>query len=219
MPRPCRSAYGEHKPPYSYISLTAMAIQSSPEKMLPLSAIYRFIMDHFPFYRSNTRRWQNSLRHNLSFNDCFVKMPRRAEQPGKGGLWALHPLCGDMFHNGSFLRRRKRFKAAQPVAAVRAQPPFRHPFAIDSLIRTPVPPPLPQRRSNWPPRMPHATPSTPGNVLLPRTHSGHVLPAVPVPVKATHTLLHVPAFLGGGPPQPPFSRGGPPACTLQVDVH
>ncbi|XP_023801949.1 forkhead box protein B1-like, partial [Cyanistes caeruleus] len=110
MPRPGRNTYSDQKPPYSYISLTAMAIQSSPEKMLPLSEIYKFIMDRFPYYRENTQRWQNSLRHNLSFNDCFIKIPRRPDQPGKGSFWALHPSCGDMFENGSFLRRRRRFK-------------------------------------------------------------------------------------------------------------
>ena len=111
MPRPARSTYSDAKPPYSYISLTAMAIQTSQEKMLPLSDIYKFIMDRFPYYRKNTQRWQNSLRHNLSFNDCFLKIPRRPDRPGKGSYWALHPLSADMFENGSFLRRRKRFKS------------------------------------------------------------------------------------------------------------
>ncbi|CAG0880798.1 unnamed protein product, partial [Darwinula stevensoni] len=110
MPRPSRNSYGDQKPPYSYISLTFMAIQSSPEKMLPLSDIYKFIMDNFPYYRKDTQKWQNSLRHNLSFNDCFIKIPRRPDRPGKGAYWALHPSCADMFDNGSFLRRRKRFK-------------------------------------------------------------------------------------------------------------
>lgn len=87
-----------------------MAIWSSPEKMLPLSEIYRFITDRFPYYRRNTQRWQNSLRHNLSFNDCFIKIPRRPDRPGKGAYWALHPAAFDMFENGSLLRRRKRFK-------------------------------------------------------------------------------------------------------------
>ncbi|CAH1736914.1 fork head domain-containing protein FD4-like [Aphis gossypii] len=110
MPRPSRDSYGDQKPPYSYISLTAMAIWSSPEKMLPLSDIYKFISDQFPYYRRNTQRWQNSLRHNLSFNDCFVKIPRMPDRPGKGAYWALHPAALDMFENGSLLRRRKRFK-------------------------------------------------------------------------------------------------------------
>lgn len=110
MPRPTRETYGDQKPPYSYISLTAMAIWSSTEKMLPLSDIYRFITDRFPYYRRNTQRWQNSLRHNLSFNDCFIKVPRRPDRPGKGAYWALHPQAFDMFENGSLLRRRKRFK-------------------------------------------------------------------------------------------------------------
>ena len=110
MPRPGRSTYGDQKPPYSYISLTFMAIQSSDEKMLTLNEIYQFIMQRFPYYRKNTQRWQNSLRHNLSFNDCFIKIPRRPDKPGKGSYWALHPNSGDMFENGSFLRRRKRFK-------------------------------------------------------------------------------------------------------------
>ncbi|CAG4977880.1 unnamed protein product [Parnassius apollo] len=110
MPRPSRDSYGEQKPPYSYISLTAMAIWSSPERMLPLSEIYRFLTDRFPYYRRNTQRWQNSLRHNLSFNDCFVKVPRRPDRPGKGAYWTLHPQAFDMFDNGSLLRRKKRFK-------------------------------------------------------------------------------------------------------------
>ncbi|XP_001863379.2 fork head domain-containing protein FD4 [Culex quinquefasciatus] len=110
MPRPSRESYGDQKPPYSYISLTAMAIWSSAEKMLPLSDIYKFITDRFPYYRKNTQRWQNSLRHNLSFNDCFIKVPRRPDRPGKGAYWALHPQAFDMFENGSLLRRRKRFK-------------------------------------------------------------------------------------------------------------
>lgn len=87
-----------------------MALYHSPERMLPLSEIYKFIMDNFPYYKTNTSRWQNSLRHNLSFNDCFIKVPRHPTRPGKGAYWTLHPKAIAMFENGSLLRRRKRFR-------------------------------------------------------------------------------------------------------------
>lgn len=105
-----RRNYTHAKPPYSYISLITMAIQNAPSKMLTLSEIYQFIMDLFPFYRTNQQRWQNSIRHSLSFNDCFVKVPRTPDKPGKGSFWTLHPESGNMFENGCYLRRQKRFK-------------------------------------------------------------------------------------------------------------
>ena len=105
-----RRNYTHAKPPYSYISLITMAIQHCPSRMLTLSEIYQFIMDLFPYYRQNQQRWQNSIRHSLSFNDCFLKVPRTPDKPGKGSFWTLHPDSGNMFENGCFLRRQKRFK-------------------------------------------------------------------------------------------------------------
>lgn len=102
--------FADVKPPYSYIALITMAIESSNSGMMTLNEIYSFIMNRFPYFKENQQRWQNSIRHNLSLNDCFVKIPRAPGRPGKGNYWALHPGCGDMFGNGSFLRRAKRFK-------------------------------------------------------------------------------------------------------------
>ena len=111
MPRPRKSTYGDEKPPYSYVALCAMAIHSSANKMMTLSQIYKFITDNFPFYQKNSTKWQNSLRHNLSFNDCFIKVLRGTEHGGKGSYWTLHPDCAEMFQDGSFLRRKRRFLA------------------------------------------------------------------------------------------------------------
>ncbi|KAJ2949477.1 hypothetical protein O0L34_g15399 [Tuta absoluta] len=98
----------EPKPQHSYIGLIAMAILSSPERKLVLSDIYQHILDNYPYFRSRGPGWRNSIRHNLSLNDCFVKAGRSAN--GKGHYWAIHPANVEDFRKGDFRRRKAQRK-------------------------------------------------------------------------------------------------------------
>lgn len=100
----------QEKPPYSYIALIVMAIQSSPGKRLTLSEIYTFLQQRFAFFRGAYQGWKNSVRHNLSLNECFIKLPKGLGRPGKGHYWTIDPASEYMFEEGSFRRRPRGFR-------------------------------------------------------------------------------------------------------------
>ena len=100
----------QEKPPYSYIALIVMAIQASPNKRCTLSEIYQFLQQRFPFFRGSYQGWKNSVRHNLSLNECFIKLPKGLGRPGKGHYWTIDPSAEFMFEEGSFRRRPRGFR-------------------------------------------------------------------------------------------------------------
>ena len=97
------------KPPLSYIAMISMAILSTPERKMILGDIYSYISDKFPYYNNSSRSWRNSVRHNLSLNECFVKAGRASN--AKGFYWGIHPACVEDFAKGDFRRRQARRRA------------------------------------------------------------------------------------------------------------
>lgn len=97
------------KPPFSFIAMISMAIKNNPKKKASLQEIYKFIVEKFPYYKSSSKGWKNSVRHNLSLNECFIKQPREKEDvQGKGCFWIINPQDANMFDDGQYLKRRKK---------------------------------------------------------------------------------------------------------------
>ncbi len=113
-----RSKAPPGKPPYSYVALITMAITSSPRQKMTLSGINKFIADSFPYYVTCPLKWRNAIRHNLTLNDCFVKLPRDPHDETKAHYWTIDPASESMFEDGSFRRRRKRFKREQELGDI-----------------------------------------------------------------------------------------------------
>ncbi|XP_067169197.1 forkhead box protein L2-like [Apteryx mantelli] len=116
-----------NKPAQSYIALISTAILSSPEKKLLLSDIYQWIMDNYPYFKNKEKSWRNSVRHNLSLNECFVKAGR--SDNGKGHFWAIHPANLEDFAKGDYHRRRARRRIRRMAVNLG----YHHPYALYGL--------------------------------------------------------------------------------------
>lgn len=179
------------KPPYSYIALIAMAIRDSNSGRLTLAEINDYLMKKFPFFRGSYTGWRNSVRHNLSLNDCFLKVLRDPSRPwGKDNYWMLNPHSEYTFADGVFRRRRKRISkktgkepegpSQAPAVDTIDTPPssakFTSSFAIDSILSRPFR--KEERKADtW--------------------HGGYVMRGSPVAQPQTHALLSF------GPPEDP----------------
>uniref|UniRef100_A0A4W5MYK2 Forkhead box N4 n=1 Tax=Hucho hucho TaxID=62062 RepID=A0A4W5MYK2_9TELE len=185
------------KPIYSYSCLIAMALKNSRTGSLPVSEIYGFMKEHFPYFKTAPDGWKNSVRHNLSLNKCFQKeenMQGGSSSTRKGCLWALNPAKINKMEEEMQKWKRKDLTAIRRSMA--------NPDELDRLITDR---PDCCRRKPCDPRM-TCLPSSPcGSHLsghLQASHPFHLQaqndtllgdPSSPVPAR-TPSLLAVPDY-------------------------
>lgn len=155
----------EPKPQHSYIGLISMGILSNPDKKLVLADIYQYILDNYLYFRHRGPGWRNSIRHNLSLNDCFIKSGRAAN--GKGHYWAVHPACVQDFQKGDFRRRRAQRKVRRHMGL--------HSGQDDEEEDTPPTSPLPFSLPTEP--LPLSSLRTEGGLLVVKAEEEETTPA------------------------------------------
>ncbi|XP_063698004.1 forkhead box protein F1 [Culicoides brevitarsis] len=106
----------QEKPPHSYINMIVQAIKSTPDRRMTLSEIYKYLQSKYDFFNGDYSGWKNSIRHNLSLNECFKKLPKECGKPGKGHYWTIDESAEFMFEEeGSSRRRPRGFRKKQMI--------------------------------------------------------------------------------------------------------
>ncbi|XP_004580951.4 forkhead box protein H1 [Ochotona princeps] len=156
-PKRRKKRYLRHdKPPYTYLAMIALVIQAAPSRRLKLAQIIRQVQAVFPFFKGDYEGWKDSIRHNLSSNPCFRKVPKDPSKPqAKGNFWAvdvsLIPADALRLQNTALCRRwqshgmRRAFAKdlgpyvlqGRPYRPPSPPPPPRESFSIKSLLGDP----------------------------------------------------------------------------------
>ncbi|KAG8747024.1 hypothetical protein FRC10_002824 [Ceratobasidium sp. 414] len=108
------------KPFYPYSTLIRYAIKGSPNQRLLLEDIYFALASRFPYFRTAPPGWKNSIRHNLSLNPCFEKIPRPLTDRGKGHYWTVNDSIDP--RTGVHRVRKKKSKGSKNSAAAAPYP-------------------------------------------------------------------------------------------------
>ncbi|KAM5263822.1 forkhead box protein M1 isoform 4-T4 [Ctenodactylus gundi] len=150
------------RPPYSYMAMIQFAINSTERKRMTLKDIYTWIEDHFPYFKYIAKPgWKNSIRHNLSLHDMFV---RETSANGKVSFWTIHPSANRFLTLDQVFKQQKRpnpelrrnvsLKAELPLGARRKMKPLlprvssylvpiQFPVSQPLVLQPPVKVPLP----------------------------------------------------------------------------
>ncbi len=92
------------KPKATYMELIVQALLTNPAHKMELCDVYNHMMKNHAYYRTCTVTWKNTVRHNLSTMECFVK----AGKGSNGYYWGIHPACVKMLQSGDYRRHEAR---------------------------------------------------------------------------------------------------------------
>ncbi|TWW77313.1 Forkhead box protein N1 [Takifugu flavidus] len=167
------------KPIYSYSTLIFMALMNSKTGCLPVSEIYSFMSEHFPYFKTAPDGWKNSVRHNLSLNKCFVKIENKSGNPSrKGCLWTLNPAKVEKMREELHKWRRKdpitvRRSMARPECLDRllGERPNKFRHCSSTALSPRVAPSFNAAAPSRPPAQPH-----PSSLSTPRAPCAHLPP-------------------------------------------
>ena len=109
-------SWGSNRPRLSYSQMIAEALNQAENRTMPLSDIYVYISQRYPFYKIDVNGWQNSIRHNLSVNPSFYRVPRPKNSIGRGNFWTTNII------QNSVIQKRKVWPTRKRNAAVGQKP-------------------------------------------------------------------------------------------------
>lgn len=136
------------KPPFSYATMISQAILSTPNEAMSLADIYGWISSHYSYYRHAKPGWQNSIRHNLSLNKAFERVPRKENEPGKGSKWQITPKYRDDFiqkvNAGKHVKGRNVSRLSNTATFIPQQK------VVPVQLETPSLPPAPPQQETQP---------------------------------------------------------------------
>ncbi|KAL7748584.1 hypothetical protein RI367_005995 [Sorochytrium milnesiophthora] len=144
------------KPRLSYAQLICRAIIDSTEQRRTLAHIYQWIQHNYPFFRTAETGWQNSIRHNLSTNKCFIKMPRPKDVEGKGCFWTVDPAYVDALLGADYKRQTKMSKRSSSSSSLLGACTTSAGVADDTVKLEPAPVSRPFKKTRY-----NSYPSTP----------------------------------------------------------
>ncbi|CAN9099549.1 hypothetical protein AA0119_g10232 [Alternaria tenuissima] len=93
-----------------YAQLIYQALLNAPNKTMILRDIYEWFKNNTDkASASETKGWQNSIRHNLSMNGAFEKVDQPGEESRKGFMWRL---TDEAIRGG--VKSTTRYRSKQP---------------------------------------------------------------------------------------------------------